>query len=202
MLYRKYIKQLLDKCLAFILILIFSPVFIIVGLLIYLQMGTPVLFKQERPGLYEKLFTIYKFRTMTNDIDSHGVLLADERRLSHFGSLVRRLSMDELPQLVNVLKGEMSFVGPRPLLVEYLPLYDSEQKRRHEVRPGITGWAQINGRNAISWEEKFKYDVWYVEHQSFFLDIKIIWRTILKVVSKSDISSKTSVSMEKFEGSK
>jgi undecaprenyl phosphate N,N'-diacetylbacillosamine 1-phosphate transferase len=165
-------------------------------------MGSPILFKQKRPGYRKKIFGIYKFRTMTNDKDTNGNLLPDEQRLIGIGKFIRSTSLDELPQLFNVLKGEMSFVGPRPLLIEYLELYNNKQIKRHDVKPGITGWAQVNGRNAISWEQKFKYDIWYVENQSFSLDIKILWLTFLKVVRRSDISSDTSVTMEKFKGSK
>jgi undecaprenyl phosphate N,N'-diacetylbacillosamine 1-phosphate transferase len=163
-------------------------------------MGTPILFRQKRPGLNSKIFGIYKYRTMTNDKDKEGNLLPDSDRLQGLGNSIRSLSLDELPQVFNVLKGEMSFVGPRPLLIEYLDLYNDDEKRRHDVKPGITGWAQVNGRNAISWEQKFEYDVWYVNNQSFFLDIKILWMTFLKVVKRSDVSSNTSVTMEKFKG--
>lgn len=183
------------------LILLLLPIYIVVVLLIRIKMGDPILFKQKRPGLNEKIFEIYKFRTMTNEKDEYGELLPDNQRLVGLGKFIRSTSLDELPQLFNVLKGDMSFVGPRPLLIEYLALYNKKQKKRHLVKPGITGWAQVNGRNAISWEEKFDYDVWYVEHQSFALDIKIIWMTFLKVIQRSDISSDTSVSMEKFKGS-
>jgi undecaprenyl phosphate N,N'-diacetylbacillosamine 1-phosphate transferase len=195
-------KLLFDKTLALVLIIIFSPIYIIVSLLILIKMGSPILFRQQRPGKDEKIFGIYKFRTMTNEVDENGNLLPDEQRLVGIGKFIRSTSLDELPQLFNVLKGEMSFVGPRPLLIEYLDLYNDEQKRRHDVKPGITGWAQINGRNAISWEQKFEYDVWYVDNQSFWLDIKILWMTFLKVVKRSDISSNTSATMEKFTGSK
>jgi len=187
---------------SLILIIIFSPFYIIISVLILTKMGRPILFRQKRPGLNSTIFEIYKFRTMTNDKDKNGDLLPDEQRLLGLGKTIRSLSLDELPQVFNVLKGEMSFVGPRPLLIEYLPLYNDRQKRRHDVKPGITGWAQVNGRNAISWEQKFEYDVWYVEHQSFLLDMKIFWMTFLKVVKRSDISSDTSVTMEKFEGNK
>ena len=163
-------------------------------------MGNPTLFRQKRPGLNENIFFIYKFRTMTNEKDKNGDLLADEQRLKDLGKIIRSLSLDELPQIFNVLKGEMSFVGPRPLLIEYLALYNEQQKKRHKVKPGITGWAQVNGRNAISWQDKFKYDVWYVENKSFLLDMKILWLTFLKVLSRSDISSSTTVTMEKFKG--
>ena len=193
-------KRIFDFVLAFVLIVLFSPLYLIVSLLILLKMGNPVLFRQQRPGYREKIFGIYKFRTMTNERDVDGELLPDEKRLLGLGKSIRSTSLDELPQLLNVLKGEMSFVGPRPLLIEYLPLYNEEQKKRHNVKPGITGWAQVNGRNAISWEQKFAYDVWYVEHQSFWLDMKILWLTFLKVVQRSDISSTTGVTMEKFEG--
>jgi len=196
------IKSLFDKGLALILIILFFPLYLIVSILILLKMGSPILFRQQRPGLHEQIFDIYKFRTMTNEKDEKGKLLPDDKRLVGIGKLIRSLSLDELPQIFNVLKGDMSFVGPRPLLVEYLPLYNEEQKRRHAVKPGITGWAQVNGRNAISWEQKFEYDVWYVEHQSFWLDMKILWMTFLKVVNRSDISSTTAVTMEKFEGTK
>lgn len=195
-------KLLFDKIFAFFLIIIFSPIYIFISILILLKMGTPILFKQKRPGYKEEIFGIYKFRTMTNDKDDAGDLLPDNQRLIGIGKFIRSTSLDELPQLFNVLKGEMSFVGPRPLLIEYLDLYDDNQKRRHNVKPGITGWAQVNGRNAISWEQKFDYDVWYVENQSFSLDIKILWLTFLKVVKRSDISSNTSVTMERFKGSK
>ena len=196
------IKSLFDKGLALILIIFFLPLYLIVSILILAQMGKPILFRQQRPGLHEQIFSIYKFRTMTNEKDEKGKLLPDDKRLVGIGKLIRSLSLDELPQIFNVLKGDMSFVGPRPLLVEYLPLYDEEQKRRHAVKPGITGWAQVNGRNAISWEQKFEYDVWYVKHQSFKLDMKILGMTFLKVLNRSNISSTTAVTMEKFEGTK
>jgi len=194
------IKSFFDRTLAFLLILLFLPVYLILSLLILINMGQPVLFRQLRPGYKEKIFSIYKFRTMTNERDAQGELLSDEKRVIGLGKFIRSTSLDELPQLFNVLKGEMSFVGPRPLLIEYLPLYNNEQKRRHNVLPGITGWAQVNGRNAISWEQKFKYDVWYVDHQSFLLDMQILWMTFLKVLHRSDINSKNSATMEKFKG--
>ena len=196
------IKRLFDIILAAMLIILFLPIYIIVSFLILLKMGSPILFRQKRPGLHEKIFSIYKFRTMTNEKDENGNLLPDAQRLVGVGKFIRSTSLDELPQIFNVLKGDMSFVGPRPLLIEYLPRYNNQQKKRHDVKPGITGWAQVNGRNAISWEQKFEYDVWYVEHQSFWLDMKILWMTFLKVVKQSDISSDTAVTMEKFEGSK
>jgi len=194
-------KSLGDRFAALLLILFLLPIIVLVSLFVFFQIGRPILFKQVRPGLNEKNFTLYKFRTMSNKKDENGELLPDEQRLSRVGKMIRSSSLDELPQLVNVLKGEMRFVGPRPLLVEYLELYSEEQKRRHEVLPGITGWAQVNGRNAISWEQKFEYDVWYVDNRSFLLDMKILWLTFLKVVKRSDVSSATSVSMEKFKGS-
>ena len=189
------IKTIFDKTLALLLIILFVPVYITVSIAIMIKMGRPILFKQKRPGLDDEIFSIYKFRTMNNN---H--LLSDGERIIGIGKFIRSTSLDELPQLFNVLKGEMSFVGPRPLLVEYLELYSDEHKKRHDVKPGITGWAQVNGRNAISWEQKFEYDVWYVANQSFWLDMKILWMTFLKVIRRNDISSDTSVTMEKFEG--
>ncbi len=200
--YVKGLKPFLDKLLAIILLILFSPLMMIVALLIYAGMGSPIFFRQMRPGYKENIFGIYKFRTMTSEVDKYGKLLPDEDRLVGVGKFIRSVSLDELPQIFNVLKGEMSFVGPRPLLVEYLPLYNNEQKKRHNAKPGITGWAQVNGRNAISWEQKFNYDVWYVDNQSFGLDMKILWLTLLKVVYRSDISSATSMTMEKFKGTK
>lgn len=195
-------KLLFDKFLAFILIFLFSPVYIAVSILIWIKMGRPIFFRQLRPGYKGNIFCIYKFRTMTNEKNNKGELLPDEQRLIGLGKFIRSTSLDELPQLFNVLKGDMSFVGPRPLLVEYLDVYNCEQKRRHDVKPGITGWAQVNGRNAISWEQKFKYDVWYVDNQSFLLDMKILWLTFLKVIKRHDINSTTNITMEKFTGSK
>lgn len=200
--YKNLIKPILDFILAFLLIIIFSPIILIVALLIKLKLGSPILFTQERPGLNGKIFRIYKFRTMSDERDSKGDLLSDELRLKGFGKLIRKSSLDELPQLFNVLKGEMSFVGPRPLLVEYLELYNQEQAKRHNVKPGITGWAQVNGRNTISWEEKFKLDVYYVEHISFMLDCKILYMTFFKVLKRKDINSNTNITMEKFTGNK
>ena len=193
-------KRVFDLSLALVLIIFFLPLYILVSLLIYLTMGSPIFFRQQRPGYKEKIFGIYKFITMTNEKDENGELLPDEQRLLGLGKFIRSTSLDELPQLLNVLKGEMSFVGPRPLLIEYLPLYNETQKRRHDLLPGITGWAQVNGRNAISWEQKFEYDVWYVDNHSFVLDMKILWMTFLKVIKRSDISSNSSATMEKFEG--
>ena len=177
-----------------------SPVMLLVALLVARKLGRPVLFKQLRPGCDGRPFTMIKFRTMRDACDSAGNALPDAERLTTFGKLLRASSADELPELWNVIKGEMSMVGPRPLLMEYLPLYSAEQARRHEVPPGITGWAQINGRNALSWEEKFKLDVWYVEHRSLMLDMRIIWRTARKVVVRSDIAQEGEVTMRKFAG--
>lgn len=192
------IKRIFDFILALFIIFLFSPILIIVSLLIYFKMGRPILFCQNRPGLNEKIFTIYKFRTMSDEKDENGELLSDDIRLGKLGKFIRSTSLDELPQLLNIIKGEMSFVGPRPLLIEYLPLYNDRQKKRHDVLPGVTGWAQVNGRNAISWEQKFELDIWYVENMSFWLDIKILWLTLLKVIKRSGISSSTSVTVEKF----
>ncbi len=198
--YKRFFKPLIDRVLALLLIILFSPVIAIVALLIYIKMGRPVIFTQPRPGKDEKIFNIYKFRTMTDERDSNGELLPDEKRLKGVGKIIRSLSLDELPQLFNVLKGEMSFVGPRPLLIDYLPLYNKEQRKRHQVTPGITGWAQVNGRNAISWQEKFKYDIEYVQKQSFLFDIKILLLTIKKVIKKEGISQQGNATMEKFNG--
>lgn len=195
-------KRLFDIFLALLLIVLLSFIYIVVSLLLLWKMGSPILFRQQRPGKDKIFFSIYKFRTMTNDVDKNGELLPDELRLVGIGKFIRSISLDELPQVFNVLKGDMSFVGPRPLLIEYLPLYNEQQSKRHDIKPGITGWAQVNGRNAISWEQKFEYDVWYVEHQSFLLDMRILWMTFLKVLKRSDISSSTAVTMEKFRGSK
>jgi len=200
--YVRILKPLIDRILALLLLLFLSPLWVIVSIAIYLSIGNPIFFRQDRPGEKERLFSILKFRTMSDEVDAKGELLDDSLRLNGIGKFIRSTSMDELPQLLNVLKGDMSFVGPRPLLKEYLPLYTDMQKKRHYVKPGITGWAQINGRNTISWEEKFRYDVWYVENQSFLLDTKIMWMTFIKILKRNDVSSATSISMEKFEGSK
>ena len=194
------LKSIFDKTLALFLIILFSPIYTIIASLILLKMGKPILFRQQRPGLHEQIFSIYKFRTMTNEKDEKGKLLPDDKRLVCIGKLIRSTSLDELPQIFNVLKGDMSFVGPRPLLIEYLPLYNEQQKKRHAVKPGITGWAQVNGRNAISWEQKFEYDVWYVENQSFLLDMKILWMTFLKVLNRSDINQDGKSTIENFKG--
>ena len=199
--YRNFFKPLFDKILALILLVLLFPVMVIVAVLIYLWDGRPIFFTQKRPGYKEKIFKIYKFRTMTNEKDENGNLLPDEKRLKGIGKIIRSLSLDELPQLFNVLKGDMSFIGPRPLLKEYLPLYNKEQRRRHDVKPGITGWAQVNGRNAISWSEKFRYDIEYVDNISFWLDLKILWLTVVKVLKREGISQEGRATMEKFNGS-
>lgn len=196
------LKRIFDFCLSLFLCVFLLPVFIIVGILVRLKLGSPVFFKQKRPGKAEKIFTIYKFRTMTDERDGNGVLESDKKRLTRFGQFLRSTSLDELPQLLNVLKGDMSFVGPRALLVEYLPLYSDTQKRRHQVKPGITGWAQVNGRNTITWEQKFAYDVWYVQNRSFILDFKILYLTFKKVIRREGISQNASTTMEEFLGNK
>ncbi|KAB7707376.1 sugar transferase [Bacillus aerolatus] len=196
------IKRFFDFICSLIGLMALSPVILITVLLIRLKLGSPIVFKQQRPGLHGKPFFVYKFRTMTDERDKNGDLMPDHIRLTPFGQLLRKLSLDELPQLFNVLKGDISLVGPRPLLMEYLDLYTREQARRHEVRPGITGWAQVNGRNAISWEDKFKLDVWYVDNRSFWLDIKILFLTVLKVFKSEGISQTGHVTIEKFKGSK
>lgn len=199
--YEKYIKRPQDFCCALAAIIVLSPVMAVTALLVRLKLGSPVLFKQERPGLNGKVFTLYKFRTMTDEKDSEGNFLPDEIRLTSFGKMLRSTSLDELPELFNILNGDMSVVGPRPLLVKYLPLYNEHQARRHEVRPGFTGYAQVHGRNAISWEEKFDLDVEYVDHVSFLGDWKIIFQTVKTVLKREGISSETAVTMEEFKGS-
>lgn len=198
--YQQVIKPLGDRVLALLLLVVLSPVIVTSLLIVFFFLGQPLFFRQKRPGKNGKIFTIYKLRTMSDEKDEGGELLPDEERLHGPGKLIRSLSLDELPQLFNVLKGEMSFIGPRPLLNEYLPLYNEEQKRRHDVKPGITGWAQVNGRNAIPWKKKFEYDVFYVDHISFVLDMKIMWMTIKKVILREGISSSTHVTAEKFNG--
>ena len=199
-LYRLYFKRPMDFILSLLAIIILSPVFIITGILVRTKLGSPILFKQNRPGLDEKIFTMYKFRTMTDQKDENGELLPDDVRLTKFGKLLRATSLDELPELFNILKGDMSIIGPRPLLVQYLPLYNDHQQRRHEVRPGLSGYAQVNGRNSISWEDKFDLDVQYVDNVTFVNDIKIIMLTIKKVFIRDGISSESSVTMEVFTG--
>lgn len=200
--YEKYIKRPQDFILALLALIILSPLMGVLAVFVGVRMGTPVIFKQERPGLWGKIFHIYKFRTMTEETDLSGKLLPDHLRLTRFGKFLRSTSLDELPELLNIIKGDMSLVGPRPLLVKYLPLYNERQNRRHEVRPGITGYAQVNGRNAISWEKKFELDVEYVEHVRFSEDWKFILKTIFAVLKREGISSDTSVTMEEFHGSK
>ena len=200
--YEKYIKRLLDFTLSFLALIVLSPVLLVTAVLVRIKLGSPIIFHQERPGKSEKIFRLYKFRSMTDECDENGDLLPDDQRLTRFGQILRSTSLYELPELLNILRGDMSIVGPRPLLVKYLPLYNEEQKHRHDVRPGLTGWAQANGRNAISWEEKFKLDVWYVQHISFGVDVKVIFMTVKKVFCRDGISSETSVTMEEFSGTK
>lgn len=195
-------KRTIDFTFSLLLILLLSPVIILTGVYVFIFIGRPIIFKQIRPGKNGNPIKVYKFRTMTNDKDTNGELLPDIKRLNSSGKFLRRFSLDELPQMFNVLKGDLSLVGPRPLLMEYLPLYNEKQKRRHEVKPGITGWAQVNGRNAIDWEKKFELDTWYVENQSMSLDIKILFLTIKKVLISEGISSGNHVTIEKFKGNK
>tara|TARA_R110001599_G_C12270132_1_gene661325 strand:+ start:3615 stop:4220 length:606 start_codon:yes stop_codon:yes gene_type:complete len=198
--YLKYFKRLFDFFLAFLVLTLTSPLLIITALLLAIVNSGKPFFFQLRPGKNESIFKIIKFKTMTDTKDSRGDLLPDDQRLTSIGGWVRKLSIDELPQMLNVLKGDMSLIGPRPLLVEYLPLYSTEQKRRHDIRPGITGWAQVNGRNTVDWKSKFEMDVWYVDHLSFLLDIKILFLTIKKVIVSEGISGEGTVTMEKFKG--
>jgi sugar transferase EpsL len=193
-------KRLFDFCAAFTAIVVLAPVLLAVAILVRLKLGSPVLFAQPRPGLLGRIFTMWKFRTMLNSVGADGAPLSDAERLTPFGKALRASSLDELPELWNVLRGEMSIVGPRPLLVAYLLRYSPQESRRHEVRPGITGWAQVNGRNALSWEEKFRLDVWYVEHRSFVLDLKIIALTFVQVLGRKSISAAGNVSMPEFKG--
>jgi lipopolysaccharide/colanic/teichoic acid biosynthesis glycosyltransferase len=192
----------MDFILASIALVMLSFIMLIVAFLVRIKLGSPVIFKQERPGLNEKKFTLYKFRTMTDERDENGELLPNHIRLTKFGKFLRSTSLDELPELFNILKGDMSFIGPRPLLVEYLPLYNEHQKKRHNVRPGLSGLAQVNGRNELTWEEKFDYDVKYVENVSFLLDIKLIFKTIFKVFKREGINKSEQITMEKFKGTK
>lgn len=195
-------KRFFDLFVSILIAVIFSPFILFIALLIFITMGRPVVFTQVRPGLYGKPFQIYKFRTMKDIRDSSGILLPDDLRLTKVGLFLRRFSLDELPQLINIIRSDLSFVGPRPLLMEYLPRYTTEQARRHEAKPGITGWAQVNGRNAISWEEKFKLDIWYIDHQSFLLDMKIIWLTFIRVLKREGINAGGHATMPEFTGSR
>jgi len=194
------IKRLFDIIFSGLALIALSFVILFLYLIIYKMLGSPVLFRQKRPGLHNNIFEMIKFRSMLDSADENGDILPDHKRLTPFGEKLRSTSLDELPGLWNVLKGDMSLVGPRPLLVEYLPLYSDEQARRHDVKPGITGWAQINGRNAISWQQKFEYDIWYVDNQSFWLDLKIMFLTVKKVFARSDINATDEVTMTKFTG--
>ena len=199
--YDKYVKRSIDFILSLVAIIILSPVLVMVALLVRIKLGGPVIFKQQRPGLNEKIFTMYKFRTMTDERDENGAFLPDEVRLTKFGKTLRSTSLDELPELFNILKGDMAIVGPRPLLVQYLPLYNEQQHMRHLVLPGITGYAQANGRNSISWEEKFAYDIYYVNDIRFILDVSIILKTIWTVIKRDGINSDSATTMEDFKGS-
>ncbi|MEE1920018.1 sugar transferase [Pseudomonas asiatica] len=194
------LKRLFDIAASACGLLLLAPIYLVIAWLIHRKLGAPVMFRQRRPGLNGKPFEMVKFRTMRDAVDANGNPLPDSKRMTAFGSFLRSASLDELPELWNVLKGDMSLVGPRPLLMEYLPLYSTEQYRRHEVRPGVTGWAQVNGRNALSWEEKFRLDVWYVDNQSLWLDLKIIFLTIKKVLARDGISADGEVTMSRFEG--
>ena len=198
--YKFFVKRSLEFIFTFLILLFLMPIFFLVALLVLVNLGSPIYFKQSRPGLNGKVFNIFKFRTMTNKHDNNGILLPDKDRITKFGQFLRSTSLDELPSLWSVLNGDMSLIGPRPLLVEYLPLYSKKQARRHEVRPGVTGWAQVNGRNAINWDEKFEMDVWYVDNQSFLLDIKILLLTLKKVIKRDGISHNNHVTMDKFKG--
>lgn len=199
--YEKYIKRILDIICALAALIVFCWLYAIVAVLVRIKLGSPVLFKQQRPGRNEKIFNLYKFRTMTDEKDENGELLPDEVRLTKFGKFLRKTSLDELPEAANILRGDMSVVGPRPLLVRYLPLYNEDQRHRHDVRPGLSGWAQVNGRNTVSWEDKFNYDVEYANHVTFAMDVKIVWKSFIQAFFKHEgISSETSATMEEFKG--
>ncbi len=198
--YKKIIKPVIDFVISLTAFIILSPFFILITVFLFFTNSGKPFFLQKRPGKNEKIFRVVKFKTMNDKKDKNGNLLPDEKRLTKIGKFIRKTSLDEIPQLINVIKGDMSLIGPRPLLPEYLKLYDDFQKRRHEVKPGITGWAQVNGRNAISWKQKFEYDVWYVDNISFLLDLKILFLTLKKVIKSEGISSSTSVTTEKFKG--
>lgn len=196
----KYVKRFFDFVSALLALIVFSLLLVVVSILVKVKLGSPVIFKQERPGLNNKVFTLYKFRTMTDERDENGELLPDEVRLTKFGQFLRNTSIDELPELINILKGDMSVIGPRPLLVQYIPLYNEHQARRAEVKPGLSGWAQVNGRNSVTWEDKFDMDVYYVDNYSFLLDLKILFMTVKNVIKREGISSDTSATMEVFTG--
>ena len=198
--YEKYIKRLLDIILSLAALTALSPILLLTAVLVRIKLGSPVIFRQERPGRYGKIFRLYKFRSMTDDRDETGNLLPDDLRLTRFGRLLRSTSLDELPELLNIVRGDMSIVGPRPLLVKYLPLYNDEQKHRHDVRPGLTGWAQVHGRNLLSWEDKFRYDVWYTRNISFATDVRIVLLTVKCIFAREGISSETAATMEEFLG--
>ena len=195
-------KRIFDFTVALVMLVVFSPLLLIVALMVRVKLGSPVLFRQQRPGLHGKPFELVKFRTMLDAVDSQGRTLPDDVRLTSFGRKLRASSLDELPEILNILHGDMSLVGPRPLLMQYLPLYSPEQARRHEVRPGLTGWAQVNGRNALSWDEKFALDLWYVENRSMLLDLRILWMTARKVLFREGISAAGEATMPPFTGSK
>lgn len=198
--YRLFFERFLDFTLSLIAIILLSPIYIIVTIIVKTKLGSPVIFTQERPGKDEVIFKMYKFRSMTSETDAEGNLLPDDMRLTKFGKLLRSTSLDELPELFNILKGDMSIIGPRPLLVRYLPRYNEEQRHRHDVRPGLTGYAQAHGRNAVSWEDKFAMDVWYTKNITFLGDVKIIWDTVMTVIKRDGVSSETSSTMEEFMG--
>lgn len=200
--YYRFFKRPLDIILSCCAIVLLAPIMLIVAIIVRIKLGSPVIFKQKRPGINEKIFTVYKFRTMTEEMGADGELLSCSERLTKFGKFLRSTSLDELPELYNVLKGDMSFIGPRPLLIQYLPLYNEFQRRRHEVRPGLSGLAQVNGRNAITWEQKFAYDIKYVDDVTFLGDIKIIFLTIKRVLTREGVNASTTVTMEMFKGTK
>ncbi|WP_440706368.1 sugar transferase [Heyndrickxia oleronia] len=193
-------KSIMDILISFLLLVLLFPLIVMIAVLVKFKIGSPIIFKQQRPGLNGRPFYIYKFRSMNDWMDDNGTLLPDDERLTKFGALLRKYSLDELPQLINVLRGELSLVGPRPLLMEYLPLYTKEQAKRHLVKPGITGWAQVNGRNSITWDKKFELDIWYVNNQSILLDLKILWLTIVKVIKTEGIDQTDKVTMPHFKG--
>lgn len=195
-------KRVFDFITATLMLIMFSPLLLVIALMVRAKLGSPVLFRQQRPGLRGKPFELVKFRTMLDAVDSQGNILPDGTRLTGFGMKLRSSSLDELPEIINILRGDMSLVGPRPLLMQYLPLYSPEQARRHEVRPGLTGWAQVNGRNALSWDEKFALDLWYVENRTFLLDVRILWMTVRKVLFREGISAAGEATMPPFTGSK